>query len=289
VLRPLHFQRSSNPSTGWTIRLTRIAEQNVIYDLSDYPTWARATQRSYRWFLAGTIVHVLLLLVVTGVVVTALHLPPMLVAVIAPAVAVRLALIPGYVQHAVRGMHVLKHPGSAQSRYLAREWIASATFVGIPPTSWHADIVATLTRFEEETDDALAWYYAYVHAAAIGDIDAARHALEMGLAAVRPVELSVRYLLCIESAFLEAWHYGNSVRARQWLNVLPMGLLFGRPQLARAKAAILLVEGQFAEGLVLARKALQLVQATPPGAVAPADAVVLNEMIARAEARLALA
>jgi hypothetical protein len=293
VLPPVLLQREGSRGSGrWTVRATRLAIQSVIYDLfdpfdpTDSTAWVRATRRSYRWTLAGIVLHALLLVIVPVLVFAALRVPPLLVFAIGVVTVFRLLFFIEPLQRTLHGLRVLARPGQAQTRHLATQWVASAIYCGVPPQGWDAGQVAALTaRDEELPDDATAWYYAFLYAAAMEDIDVAARYLELGLAAVQPSEASLRYALCLESAFLEAWHRNNPVRARQWLGTLPTAL-GGMHQMLRAKAAILLAEGRDEEGLALARKALQHVQRSPAGAVAPADAAALAEMIARVETRL---
>jgi hypothetical protein len=287
VLPPLLLQRADDHSgSGWDIRRTRLMVQSVVYDLSDYQAWARATQRSYRWSLSSIIAHALMLLSTVALVVPMLRLPVLLVIPSAAVVVLRLMFFIEPMQRAMRGTRALAHPGLTRTRHLATQWVASALYIGIPPAAWHADVVQALAHHDPATeDDATARYYAYLYALATGDIEAAGRSLERGLTAVQPIEVSMRYVLSIESAFLEAWYRQNPVRALQWISTLPKAF-GGIHQMTRAKAAILLAEGRVAEGLELARKALHQVQSSPPGAVGPADEDILTAMIAAAEARL---
>jgi hypothetical protein len=181
--------------------------------------------------------------------------------------------------------------GGPQAERLAMLWaLGGASAAGVRPRDCNpAWLRRALALSDGAAEEASANYYAYFRALDEGQPGQAAACLDRTLALWPQLSPLWYNHYTLEAAYFEARYGRDAAVARAWLDQPRMGLAVPSHTRLRAKAAVLLAEGRYAEACAAAERGLALAARSFNLGLARAEAEWLNELIDQAEAEQVLA
>lgn len=156
--------------------------------------------------------------------------------------------------------------------------ISGAAQAGVRPRDWQPDYIEKLLQNSSTPNRRMqAFYYQYLYALDLGEIEKAGRSLDQALLLCRGKKLSSAGLYW-EAAYFTARFRKQSDLARQWLRRAQAGLLDEAQTRARAEAAILNADGYKEEALSWIEKGLLVVADSIEPGIAIAERDWLDDL-----------